>query len=159
MRLYIQQKVLSLKQKYDITDENQLAHYHIESKLVSLGRQLTICDAQGNEVAFVKQKLATVMPKFAVEIGGTEVARICKKFSIMKPKYEIEGCNWTIEGDYFSHDYNILENGTIIAAIHKKWLSWGDAFELDIADGADEVMALAVILAIDAVMDSQSDTH
>ena len=159
MRLYIKQKVLSLKQKYDITDEFENPHYHIESKLISLGRQLTIWDMDGNEKAFVKQKLVSLLPRYVVEIGGTEVAQICKKFSLLKPKYEIGGIGWKIEGDYLSHDYSITENGRIIASIHKKWLSWGDAFELDIDDNADEVMALAVILAIDAVMDAKSDTH
>ena len=39
-----------------------------------------------------------------------------------------------------------MQSICLIASIHKKWLSWGDAFELDIDDNADEVMALAVIL-------------
>ena len=33
-------------------------------------------------------------------------------------------------------------------------MSWGDSFELNIIDDANEVIALAVILAIDAVMDA-----
>ncbi|WP_298654220.1 hypothetical protein [uncultured Eubacterium sp.] len=37
-------------------------------------------------------------------------------------------------------------------------MSWGDTFELDIADGNDEVTALAVVLAIDAVLNSQNAT-
>ena len=158
MRLYIKQKVFALKQKFDVTDEMENPRYHCESKLISVGRQLTITDMSGNEVAFVKQKVLSILPRFFVEVGGTQVAEIVKKISLLKPKYEIAGVNWKIEGDYMGHDYRIVENGQIIAAIHKKWLSWGDAFELDIADSANEVMALAVILAIDTVMDAQSGT-
>ena len=52
-------------------------------------------------------------------------------------------------------DSKIMDGGAPVVRIHKKWMSWGDAFELDIAPGTDEVLALAVVLAIDAVLDSQ----
>ncbi len=33
----------------------------------------------------------------------------------------------------------------------QEWFTWGDCYALDIADSADEMLALAVVLAIDAV--------
>ena len=33
----------------------------------------------------------------------------------------------------------------------KEWFTWGDCYALDIADSADEMLALAVVLAVDAV--------
>ena len=36
--------------------------------------------------------------------------------------------------------------------IKQKVFSWGDTYEIDIADGIDEVMALCVVLIIDAVI-------
>ena len=36
------------------------------------------------------------------------------------------------------------------------FLFWGDTYEIDITDDADEVMALCVVLVIDAVMDQSS---
>ena len=59
---------------------------------------------------------------------------------------------------FFGHDYQITENGNAIVSIHKKWMAWGDTFELDIADESREVLALAVVLAIDAVMDAQQNS-
>ena len=38
------------------------------------------------------------------------------------------------------------------------WFAWGDTYEIDIADGVDEVMALSVVLIIDAVIDSQNSS-
>lgn len=85
------------------------------------------------------------------------VAVIKKKFTMLKPKYIIEGPNWEVQGDFLSHDYTITDGGRPIVSIYKKWLSWGDTFELDIADESHEVLAIAVVLAIDAVMDSQQN--
>jgi hypothetical protein len=35
-------------------------------------------------------------------------------------------------------------------------MTWGDSYELDIADPADEIVALAVVLTIDCVTESNS---
>ena len=37
-------------------------------------------------------------------------------------------------------------------------MAWGDTFELDVADESREVLAVAVVLAIDAVIDSQQSS-
>ena len=70
---------------------------------------------------------------------------------IFLEKYEIEGLDWTIEGDFWAHEYRITQNGREIVSISKEWFTWGDCYQLDIADSADETLALAVVLAIDAV--------
>jgi hypothetical protein len=38
-------------------------------------------------------------------------------------------------------------------------MTWGDSYELDIADGVNEITALAVVLAIDAVIESQNNNN
>ena len=57
-----------------------------------------------------------------------------------------------------AHDYTIESGGRYIASIHKRWMTWGDSYEIDINDGEDIILALAVIIAIDCVIDcSQSN--
>ena len=155
MQLYMKQKVFSIKDKFSIQNSYGEDKYYIEGKILSIGKKLTIFDMAGNELAFVHQKVVSLLPKFIVDVNGTEVATIKKKFTMLKPKYVIEGQNWEVQGNFFAHDYEITENGTPIVSIHKKWMAWGDTFELDIPDEKNEVLALAVVLAIDAVMDSQ----
>lgn len=36
-------------------------------------------------------------------------------------------------------------------SLSKEWFTWGDCYALDIADPKNETLALAVVLAIDAV--------
>ncbi len=155
MKLYMKQKVFSWKDRFTIKDVNGNDRYSVEGQLISLGKKLHVYDRNNEEVAFVKQKVVALMPKFFVEIGGEDVAEITKKFTLFKPKYVVNGPGWDVQGDLWSHNYTITKNGTPIVSIHKQWMAWGDTFELDIAPGADEVLVLAVVLAIDAVMDSQ----
>ncbi len=153
-RLYMKQKVFSWRDRFTIKDENETDRYSVEGELISIGKKLHVYDNNEQEVAFVQQKVLTLLPRFFVFVNGTQVAEIVKEFTILKPKYRIEGLDWEVQGDILGHDYQITENGREIVRIHKVWLAWGDTFELDIADAADEVMALAVVLAIDCVMDA-----
>ena len=50
----------------------------------------------------------------------------------------------------------ITKNGNPIVTISKEWMTWGDSYELDIADPDDETVALAVVLTIDCVMAAQA---
>ncbi len=155
MKLYLKQKFFSWKDRAWVKDETGADRYFIEGKVLSIGKKLWIMTPEGEQLAFVRQKVPTLMPKFIVEIGGSEVAMIAKKFTFLKPKYEIDGLGWTVQGDFFGHDYTVYACERPIITIHKKWMTWGDTFELDIAQGTDEVLALAVVVAIDAVMDAQ----
>lgn len=55
-----------------------------------------------------------------------------------------------------AHDYQITQGGQEIVSISKEWMTWGDSYELDIADPEDEIVALSVVLAIDCVTESSS---
>ncbi|MBQ8085627.1 MAG: LURP-one-related family protein [Lachnospiraceae bacterium] len=156
-KLYMKQKIFSWKDRFTIKDQNDSDRYTVEGELISIGKKLHVYDMNNNEVAFVQQKVLTLLPRFFVFVNGTQVAEIVKEFTILRPKYRIEGLNWEVKGDLFDHDYQIIENGREIVRIHKVWFSWGDSYELDIADGANEEMVLAVVLAIDCVLDD-SDT-
>jgi uncharacterized protein YxjI len=84
-----------------------------------------------------------------------QVAEIVREFTFLKPKYSILGLNWEVIGNFWAHDYEILNQGHVVVTIKKEWLTWGDTYVLDILDQRDELNALAVVLAIDAVMSQQ----
>ena len=46
-----------------------------------------------------------------------------------------------------------------IVGISKEWFTWGDSYELDISEYANEVIALAVVLAINCVIDAQRNNN
>ena len=154
MRLYMKQKVFALKDRFTIKNEAGEDVFTVEGKFISLGKKLHILDQHGEEVAFVKQELLTLLPKFTVEQHGEPVAQIQKKLTFLKPKYIVTGLDWTIEGDVFSHDYTVFSGEQAIVSIHKKWMAWGDTYELDLSESADVPLTVAVVLAIDAVMDA-----
>ena len=108
--------------------------------------------------SLVKDFLAVIRTLLhaAVAEGDEQVAEIKKEFSFLFPRYSIEGLGWEINGRFMAHEYEITCHGCPIVSISKEWMTWGDSYELNIANPADEIIALAVVLTIDCVTESNS---
>lgn len=157
MKLYIKQKIFSWNDKFSVYDANGEERYFVEGEFFSWGKKLHVYDNAQQEAAFIRQEVLTFLPKFIVSINGQDIAEIVKEFTFFKPKYRIDGLGWEIDGDFWDHDYTIMKNGSAIVSISKEWFTWGDCYELDIENQEDEIVALAVVLAIDCVLAAQKN--
>lgn len=157
-KLYIKQQLFSGIDKFSVKDEEERDCYLVEGDFVQIGgKKLHIKNMDGEELATLKQKLVSLRPKFLVFVNGEQTAAIVKKFALFGSKYLIEGPNWQVKGSIMGHDYIISAGSEEIVKLHKAWLSWGDSYELDISDSADETLALAVVLAIDCVLEAEAE--
>lgn len=156
MKLYIKQKVFSWGDKFTVKDAYGQDRYYVEGEVFTFGKKLHVYDLSGREVAFIKQEVWSWMPKYYVFCGDRQVAQIKREFTFFFPQYTIAGLGWEINGRFLEHDYEITRNGYPIVTISKEWMTWGDSYELMIADPNDEIMALAVVLTIDCVMAAQA---
>ena len=73
------------------------------------------------------------------------------------PRYTIDGPGWEVSGSVLGHDYEITKAGHRIVTISKEWMTWGDSYQIDIQEKEDEIIALAVVLAIDCVIEASSN--
>jgi uncharacterized protein YxjI len=156
MRLLIKQRVFSWTDSYDIYDENGNVRYFVKAELIALGHQLHVYDANHNETGMIKQKLLTFLPAFEIEIGGVIRGRIKKQFTLFRPKYEIDFNGWQVEGDFLGWDYDVYSGSSSIMHITKELLHWGDTYVIDIANPADELMGMMLVIAIDATNCTQN---
>ena len=84
-------------------------------------------------------------------LGNRYAGSICKEFTFFKPKFNIDYNGWTVDGDWFEWDYNILDSsGRSVANISKQLWNWTDTYVIDVYDPNDAVCALMLVLAIDA---------
>ncbi len=156
MKLYIKEKVFSWGDKFTVKDEYGNDKYWVQGEVFSWGKKLHVYDSVDREVAFIKQEVWSLLPRFYVFCGDEQIAEIKKEFTFLFPKYSIQGLGWEIEGKLMAHDYEIIKNGKSIVTISKEWMTWGDSYELNIANPEDEIVALAVVLTIDCVMEASS---
>lgn len=156
MKLYMRQKVFSWVDKFTVKDEYGQDKYHVEGEFFTIGKKLHVYDMSGVEIAYIHQKVLSFLPRFFVFVNGQQIAEIVKKLSFLTPKYCVNGLGWEMEGDFLAHDYQIYRDGGTVVTFHKKWMTWGDCYEIDIADENDELAALSVVLAVDCVMAASS---
>ncbi len=158
-KLYLKQRVFSFTDKFTVKDETEKDCYQIEGDMMVIGgKKLHVKTMGGKEIAMIQQKLLSLMPRFFVYVNGKQAAEIVKKISLLTAKYVIDGPGWEVKGSILDHDYTIRDHGKVIVSLHKAWLSWGDSYEISIDDGVDEVMALAVVIAIDCVQEAQQES-
>ena len=157
MKLYIKEHIFTIGDKFSVLDEQGSEKYFVEGEIFTWGKKLHVYDRHGREVAFIKQELFSFMPTFSVCVGGREIARVRREFSFFRPRYYVEGLNWDVEGNYWQHEYDVTKNGRPVVSIEKEWMTWGDSYELTIAPEADEIVALAVVITIDCVVEQQNN--
>lgn len=156
MKLYIKEKVFSWGDKFTVKDEGGNDRYIVEGEIFSWGKKLHVYDTTGIEAAFIKQELWSFLPRYCVFCEDRLVAEIRKEFTFFFPKYRIDGLDWEINGSFMAHDYEITQSDRTIVSIRKEWMTWGDSYELNIANTSDEIVALAVVLTIDCVLEAST---
>ena len=155
MKLYIKQKVFSWGDNFRIYDEYENDMYYVKGEVFTFGKKLHLYATDGKELSYIHQKVMSFLPRYFINRNGEDIAQVIKEFTFFRQEYTVEGLGWTVEGDFWAHEYQINSERGVVATISKHWFTWGDTYEIDIADGIDEVMALSVALIIDAVIDSQ----
>ena len=150
MKLLIKQRFFSWFDSYDIYDEKGNTVFTVEGKL-SWGHCLHILNASGTHVGTVQEKVLTFLPKFELYIGQQCVGEIKKELTLLRPRFEVTGCGWQLDGDFLEWDYEIQgQRGEPVAKISKEIFNWTDTYVIDILNPADTLLALMVVLAIDA---------
>ena len=154
MKYQISQKLFSIGDDFSICDEYGKPCYLFDGKGFSIGKKISVKDANGTEVAFISQKLISHKPSFKISQNGTEVATIYKKFLSFRPQFVIDvpGPNdYKVIGDFIGHEYTIKRNKKDIARVSKKYFSVRDSYGVNITEGED-VFILAAVVIIDLVL-------
>ena len=148
MRLYINEKLFSLHNKYYVKDENENDILEISSKLISLGAKTWIKDLNGKELLYIEQELFHLMPKYNIIINNNVICSINKKFHIIKNDYTLSN-NYRIDGDFFSHNFIVYnDKDEKVGEIYRQYFSIGDKYVIEIFDEKDYVLILGIIVAI-----------
>lgn len=156
MKLYLKQKVFTWGDKFTVYDENGNDRYYVEGEVLTWGKKLHLTDLNGRELAFIRQKITFFLPQYSIIRNNIEIAKVIREFTFFHQEYTADGLGWNVHGDFLAHEYEISQNGRTVAAVSKEWFTWGDAYQINIAPGIDEINALAVVLVIDACLEQNS---
>lgn len=145
------------KDRFTVRDEAGREKYYAVWKK----RRLLILNTENQEVASIGWKSGKKMPCCAVVVRGREAANVTLQFTlwhIFRPRVFLYGLDWDVLSRRIrTGNYEIRSGGQVIALVEKESLTYARTYEVNIADGVDELTALAVVLAINTVAVNEED--
>jgi uncharacterized protein YxjI len=159
MNLYLKQKIFSFKDKYNIYDENENLVYHVDSELFTIGGKFHLYNANQEEEFFIKKKITFMLAKYEIYKNEQLYATINQEFSFLKPKLRVDSNfgEFLIKGEFMSRNFEITNNGSYFGGIQKKWLTWGDTYEINIPDSENASFTCALVIAIDNCLHNENN--
>jgi uncharacterized protein YxjI len=159
MRYMIREQFFRLGEDSTITDEAGQPVYEVDGKVLTLHHTLLIRDTTGREVAKVQKQLIALRPTYEITIGGQEQAEVRKKlFSPFVDRFTIDipgPDDFEMKGSLLDHDFTISRDGQVVATVSKRWISLTDTYGVEIAQGQNDLLILASVLALDLAEDEE----
>ncbi|WP_380169402.1 LURP-one-related/scramblase family protein [Jannaschia sp. R86511] len=129
-RRYVVDGKLGPRPRAEVRDAADQVVYQVRGALLGIPKQMTVQDAAGTEVASLRAKMfSPVRSRMTMQTTGSGT--------------------WELEGSFLEKEYSISVDGRPVAAITQKWVTIRDTYTLDVADGTDPGLALAVLWAVD----------
>jgi uncharacterized protein YxjI len=129
-RAYYVDGKIAARPKAEIRDSRDAVVYQVVGKLIGIPKRMTISTPDGTDVAFLS----------------------AKAFSIIKDKMTLEVVGrpaWQLEGSFIEKNYSVSSEGRPVVQITQKWVTIRDQYTVDVADGVDPGLALAIVWAVD----------
>ena len=129
-QLYFVDGKMGTRPKAEIKDASDALLYRVRGTLFGIPKHITVYDANGNDVADLRAKF----------------------FSPIKDVITVtlpDGDDWRLEGSFIEKNYSVTVAGQPAVQITQKWVTVRDTYTLDVREGIDPGLALAVLWAVD----------
>lgn len=137
-----------------IEDANGQRAYKANGKALRVRDTFKLEDANGQEVAKIQEKAIALRDKMTIEMPGGN-ATIMKRAVGIRDRFKIDmdnGPDLTAIGNFVDHEYTIEQDGTKVAEISKKWFRIRDTYGVEVEQGANIPLVLAITVAIDSMV-------
>jgi uncharacterized protein YxjI len=161
MKYKIRQKIFSLTDSFEIEDERGDIAYTAKGKVFSISSSQTMFDPSGAEVLKIKRKYLSIRPACRLVNNDGSEWLIKKHFwPFWKTRFSITTPQGMLEmtGNILQHEYEMRQNGQLIAGVSKKWFSFSDTYGVDIYVPEITAQLLAAVIVIDRIQHSDSNS-
>jgi uncharacterized protein YxjI len=150
----MRQKLVAFGDDFWIEDENRQRVFKVDGKMLRVRDTLFFEDMQGQTLCKIQEKLVRVKDTKTIEGPNDERLATVKKALItpLRDRWVVkigDGPDLQVQGNILNHQYTIGEGGSKIAEVSKKWFRLADTYGVQIEPGQNDVVILAVTVAID----------
>ena len=150
----MRQKSFALGQDFYIENQAGQKVFKVDGKVLRVRDTLKFKDMQGNTLCQIQQKLARIRDTMDVDgPDGNRVASVKKALiTPLRDRWTVKienGPDLDVQGNILDHEYKISDGNKKIAEVSKKWFRLRDTYGVEVAPGQNDVVILAVTVAVD----------
>lgn len=159
-QLHIRQKVFKILDHYAVTDAAGVPVYQVDQEFRFCGHTVHITDPAGEPLFTINREIFTLLPRFVVTFADGRSLNLRSRFTFVRRRIDIgpESLGLELQGDLFNMKFTLHQNGRLVGSIHKAWLTLSDQYELVIQDEACELVFVAVVIAVDRLLDEANSS-
>ncbi|HEU0293825.1 MAG TPA: LURP-one-related family protein [Anaerolineales bacterium] len=153
-RYKIRQKLFSIGDDFWIENQEGRKVYKVDGKVLRIRKTLVLEDLNGKKLCQIQERLLAIKDTMVVEDPDGRDMAVIKKALIapLGDRWDVNvknGPDLDVQGNILDHEYSITEGRRKVAEVSKKWFSLTDTYGVEIDSGQNDILILAVAIAID----------
>jgi uncharacterized protein YxjI len=150
----MREKLISIGDDFWIENDAGQRAFKVDGKALRIRNTLIIEDPNGRELYKIQEKMLRVKDSMEVEDANGQRVAMVKKALItpVRERWTVNvrnGPDLDVQGNILDHEYRIGEGRDQVAEVSKKWFRIRDTYGVEIDDGQDEALILAITVCID----------
>ena len=161
-RYKIRQKMFSIGDDFWIENQDGRRVFKVDGKALRLRKTLIFEDMNGNKLCQIQERWLPIRETMAIDDPNGEQIAVVKKALIapLRDRWSVnvkDGPDLAVQGNILDHEYTIKQGWNKIAEVSKRWLSLTDTYGVEIDSGQNDILILAVAIAIDMMAHDDDD--
>jgi len=153
-RYKIRQKLISIGDDFWIENHRGEKVYKVDGKALRIRKTLEFEDANGKKLAQIKERLLAFKDTMVIEDAkGRDIASVKKALiAPLRDKWNVNvrgGDDLVVQGNILDLEYDIRQGRRTVAEVSKKWFTLTDTYGVEIEDGQNDILILAIAVVID----------
>lgn len=163
MKFHIKERAWTIREEFIVRDQGGQPVFKVKGKFFHIGDNLRILDVESHdEVAHIKQKVLALTPHYEIYQNGAHWASLHEKLlHLFGERFKIKLENGEvlhIDGNIWNWDFTVSnERGDLLAEISKRISLFRDSYAVDIAQGVDVPLMIALAIAIEMIREHQAE--
>jgi uncharacterized protein YxjI len=149
----MREKLLAIGDDFWIEDGDGRKVYKVNGKALRMRQTFILEDPDGTELAKIQEKKLSVRDKMTIERGDFK-AVVHKRLIGIRDHYviNVDGAkDYKAHGNIVDHEYEIEHDGDKVAQISKKWFRVRETYGVQLEQGQDVPLILAITVCVDAM--------
>jgi uncharacterized protein YxjI len=156
----MRQKLLAFGDDFYVENEQGQKVFKVDGKVLRVRDTLVFKDMSGNKLCQIQERMLRVKDTMNIEGPDGRTVATVKKAIItpLRDRWTVKiksGPDLEVQGNILDHEYRIGEGRQKVGEVSKKWFRVRDTYGVEVAEGQNDVLILAVTVAIDAMAHSR----